>query len=146
MLFIGSDHAGFHLKKQIIDFLTQNNTDFIINDVGYYNEESVDYPIIAHTVCNKVFQSQDGRTFGILICGTGQGMAITANRHMGIRAGIAWNTHIAKMMREHNDANVLCLPARHLTIGGAEEIVSAFLKTPFSGDERHQRRLRLIDL
>ena len=147
-IFIGSDHAGFDLKNDVVQFL-KHNYDCDVHDVGCKTHDAVDYPIIAQNVCKRIFDHNSGNddyenTFGILICGTGQGMAMSANRQIDIRAGIAWNSDIAKLMREHNNANVLCLPARHLSFDETKNIVDTFLKTLFSSEERHIRRIHLL--
>ena len=149
-LFIGSDHAGYSLKNQLISFL-KDNYNLNVNDVGCYSDSPVDYPNIANIVSegviayNENFDHFAEKTIGILICGTGQGMSIAANRHDYIRAGIAWNDEIAKMMREHNSANVLCLPARYLSFEETKKIVHTFLTTPFTNEERHMRRIFSLD-
>lgn len=140
-IFIGSDHAGFSLKCELINFLS-NNYNGVLYDVGCHDEQPVDYPDISENVCENI--KLNPNAFGILICGTGQGMAMSANRYNIIRAGVAWNAEIAKMMREHNNANVLCLPARYLSFDEAKEILNTFLTTSFTNEERHLRRINLF--
>ncbi len=133
---IGSDHGGFSLKEVILPLLKELEHDVL--DVGCYNEESVDYPGFADLVCEKV--SSGDADMGILICGTGIGMSMAANKHQGIRAALCSEHFTAEMSREHNDANVLCLGERVTGPGVAMEIVRTWLDTPFGGG-RHQRRI-----
>lgn len=142
-IVIGSDHAGLELKNKLIAYLKTKNVIGIIEDVGCYSNASCDYPNFAHALSKNLF---DGPYhFGILICGTGQGMAMTANKYNHIRAGVCWSPEIAKLTREHNNANVLCLPARFLNVDDAFEIVNTFLSTKFSEEERHNRRVQKIN-
>jgi len=137
---IGSDHAGFELKERLkreLETLGQE-----AEDVGTTSPESTDYPEYAHIVADKVSRGEAQR--GVLLCGTGLGMAFTANRHHGVRAAVAWNPEIARLARLHNDANVLVLPARFVTEVDAIEILKTWLDTPFEGG-RHQRRIAKID-
>jgi len=136
---IGCDHAGFPLKDPLIDWARQRG--YMVQDFGTHSTESVDYPDFVHPVARAV-QEQD-QTWGILICGSANGVAITANKHGGIRAAIAWMPEIAQLARQHNDANVLCLPARYLTVEGALSIAQLFFSTPFEGG-RHEARVRKI--
>lgn len=144
-IYIASDHAGFKLKQYIYDTLnTPNKTNekqYTPNDIGCYTEESCDYPDFAHLLA-KQMGSNSG--IGILICGSGQGMAMTANKHSYIRACVAWEPEIAKLSREHNDANVLCLPARFMTNETAMLCVNTFLDTKCSQQSRHCRRIEKI--
>ncbi len=140
LIHIGSDHAGFPLKKEVADFLQKNG--HTVTDAGTFSLDSCDYPDYAHAVANAVEQQKAER--GILICGSGQGVMITANKHKNVRAALAWTTEIAHLAREHNDANVLCLPARFITEQEALEMVTEFLETPFAGG-RHQLRVAKID-
>ncbi len=137
-IHIGSDHAGYELKEKLKAYLSVE--DNRIMDHGTHSLESVDYPEYSHEVAKGV--EADG-SMGILICGSANGVAMAANKHAGIRAAICWSTEIASLARSHNDANVLCLPARYLTDKEAEEITSAFLSTSFEGG-RHQRRVSKI--
>ena len=136
---IGSDHGGFSLKEVIVPFLKELGHDVL--DVGCYDEQSVDYPGFADKVCEKVMTSEADR--GILICGTGIGMSMAANKHKGIRAALCSEQYTASMSREHNDANVLCMGERVTGPGVAMEIVRTWLSTPFGGG-RHQRRIELF--
>lgn len=134
---IGSDHAGFDYKEQLISFLEGKG--FLYQDFGAFSKESVDYPDFAHPVAEAV-ESGD-YAFGILLCGSANGVAITANKHQHIRAGICWGDEIAKLVRQHNDANIICIPARFVREGDAEKMVSTFITTAFEGG-RHANRPR----
>ena len=136
---IGSDHAGFEYKSIVIDLLKSKG--LIVSDFGTDSPDSVDYPDFAHPVASAVENGE--APFGILICGSANGVAITANKHAGIRAAIAWNVEVAELARLHNNANILCLPARFISITVAEEIVNTFLNTAFEGG-RHQKRVAKI--
>jgi ribose 5-phosphate isomerase B len=138
---IGSDHAGFELKKQIIDYL--KNKSFIVIDKGCFSEERADYPDFAHHTAESVITKES--EFGILMCGSGNGINMTANKHKGIRAALCWTSEIAAMARQHNDANVLVLPARYITISEALKCVDVFITEKFEGG-RHQERIEKIDL
>lgn len=137
---IGADHAGFALKESLKQELARLG--YGVEDVGTRSEESVDYPDFAHEVARRVEQGQARR--GILLCGTGLGMSYAANRHHGVRAAVAWAPDVAKLAREHNDANVLVLPARFLEAPEALAILRTWLDTPFEGG-RHQRRVAKIE-
>ncbi len=136
---IASDHAGLPLKQALISALEAEGLSF--DDLGTHGPESVDYPDFAHTVCAKVAGREP---FGILVCGTGIGMAIAANRHPGIRAAVLHNTTEARLTRAHNNANIACLGARMVGIEVALDAIRAFLATPFEGG-RHERRLQKLD-
>ncbi|MFM2139510.1 MAG: ribose 5-phosphate isomerase [Bacteroidota bacterium] len=136
---IGSDHAGFDYKEDLISFLEGKG--IRVKDFGTHSLDSVDYPDYAHPVAESV-QKGDA-AFGILICGSANGVAITANKHQQVRAAICWGEEIAKLAREHNDANVICIPARFVREGDAEKMVARFMTTPFEGG-RHQRRVEKI--
>ncbi|HEY1009242.1 ribose 5-phosphate isomerase B [Daejeonella sp. JGW-45] len=131
---IGGDHAGFEYKKVLIDFLKE----YQIKDFGTYGTDSVDYPDFAHPVASAVESGEF--KLGILICGSANGVAITANKHQGIRAAICWNGELAELARGHNDANVLCIPARFVSIELAKEITFKFLNSTFEGG-RHANRV-----
>ncbi len=133
---MGSDHGGFELKQLIVKFLNEIGQD--IDDVGCYDTQSVDYPDLAETVCSKVQSGECER--GILICGTGIGMSIAANRYRDIRAALCHESYTARMSREHNNANVLCLGGRVLGQEIALDVAATWVKTEFAGG-RHQRRL-----
>jgi ribose 5-phosphate isomerase B len=136
---IGSDHAGFTLKTKIINHLQSKG--FTLDDKGCYSEESIDYADYAHPVASQV-ESNPG-SLGILLCGSGNGINMTANKHQGVRSALCWTPEIAKLAREHNDANILTLPARFLTDEVALEIVDIFFATEFEGG-RHQKRIEKI--
>lgn len=139
LIAIGSDHAGYDLKSELRVYLLEKG--YEVDDLGAFSTESVDYPDFAHPVAYAV---ESGKAhFGILICGSANGVAITANKHEKVRAAIAWRREIAELARQHNDANVLCLPARFITVEEAKEMVDVFLDTPFEGG-RHQRRVDKI--
>ncbi len=136
---IGSDHRGREIKERLVRMLKQHEHEVV--DVGAFGSESVDYPDYAALVCQKVVCGEADR--GILICGTGIGMAITANKVAGIRAAAVYDDVTAEMSRRHNDINVLCLPANLLSTSQLEKLVGIFLQTEFEGG-RHQRRLQKI--
>ena len=136
---IGADHAGFHVKETIKKYL--EDAGYTVDDVGTWSEESVDYPDYAKAVAEKVAAGQD--QIGVLACGTGMGMAITANKVPGIRAAVAHDAMTARLAKEHNDANVLTLGGRVVNDAQALEIVQTFLGVQFGGG-RHQRRIDKI--
>lgn len=138
---IGSDHAGFKLKKHLGKNLIKKG--FEIKDFGTNSEESTDYPEFGYAVAKAVARGEFER--GILICGSGVGMTIVANKVKGIRAVNAYDIYSAKQSRLHGDCNVLCLAGRKLSRAEALKIVEVWLKTPFSGEERHLRRIKKID-
>jgi ribose 5-phosphate isomerase B len=140
MIALGSDHAGFDYKERLKKLLDEIGRPY--QDLGTFSSDSVDYPDIAHMVSKLV--TSDKCQLGILICGTGIGMSIVANKHSGIRAAVCESSASAKLSREHNDANILCLGARITSWETATEIVKTFLTTPFSGGERHMRRIQKI--
>jgi len=132
---IGADHAGFDYKEALAAAVA---TDNVIKDFGTYSSASVDYPDFAHPVAEAVESGE--YDLGILVCGSANGVAITANKHQGIRAAICWNTELATLARSHNNANIVCIPARFITIEDATAIVDAFLATDFEGG-RHANRV-----
>ncbi len=134
---IGADHAGFEYKNMLIEFLK----DYSIKDFGTYSADSVDYPDFAHPVASAVENAEF--TIGILICGSANGVAITANKHQGIRAAICWNEELAELARSHNNANVLCIPARFISPELARQICTKFISTAFEGG-RHANRVNKI--
>ena len=139
-IVIGCDHAGFGLKGKVIEHLEEMG--YSVIDVGTDSTDSCDYPVFAHRLCKKI---QDGEApLGILICGTGIGMSIAANKHTGIRAACCSETYSARLTREHNDSNILAFGERVVGPGLAVKIVDTWLNTPFSGDPRHQRRIDKI--
>ncbi len=134
---IGADHAGFDYKEAIINFLK----DVEVKDFGTYSTASVDYPDFAHPVASAV--ESGAFDFGILICGSANGVAITANKHQGIRAAICWNDELSALARQHNNANIVCIPARFIALEEAEKIVKTFIETAFEGG-RHANRVNKI--
>lgn len=134
---IGCDHAGFEYKEDLISFLEGKGMAF--TDFGTHSTESVDYPDFAHPVA-KAVENGDA-SFGILLCGTANGVAITANKHQGVRAAICWGEELAQLAREHNNANIICIPARFVREGDAEKMVNTFMITEFEGG-RHDRRVQ----
>ena len=137
---IGADHAGFQLKQRLIEELRALGYEPL--DVGSSSADSVDYPDYAHPVATMVEQGDAAR--GVLLCGTGLGMAYAANRHTGVRAAVAWNVEVAELARTHNDANVLVLPARFVSEMEGVEILRRWLNTSFEGG-RHARRVEKIE-
>jgi ribose 5-phosphate isomerase B len=137
---IAADHAGFQLKERLVEEL--RSLGFEPLDMGPNSADSVDYPDFAHPLAAKVALGEAQR--GVLLCGTGLGMAYAANRHSGVRAAVAWNAEVAELARSHNDANVLVLPARFLTDLEGVEILRRWLSTPFEGG-RHSRRVEKIE-
>ena len=133
---IGADHAGYEMKNIISDFLKSKG--LIVNDLGTHSSDSVDYPDFAHPVANAVESGE--AAFGVLVCGSANGVAITANKHQGIRAAIAWSDEISKLARQHNNANILCIPARFVSTIVAEEMTETFISTEFEGG-RHEKRV-----
>lgn len=136
---IGADHAGFEYKTSIKQFLESKG--FQVNDLGTYSADSVDYPDFAHPVAQAV-EKKDA-DWGILICGSGNGVAITANKHQGIRAALCWSVELAQLARQHNDANIICLPARFVALQEALLMVETFANTEFEGG-RHSNRVAKI--
>lgn len=139
-IVIGSDHAGFELKEKIKATLTEKGYDVL--DVGTHSKESCAYPAVAHALCAEIQSGE--RELGILICGTGVGMSMCANKHKGIRAACVSDTFSARLTRMHNDANVLCFGERVVGYGLAMELVDAFLETEFEGG-RHLPRVNMIN-
>jgi len=136
---IGSDHAGFEQKLEVIRWLNKNG--FQLMDMGVYENKSVDYPDYAHPVASAVEEGE--AAFGILLCGSANGVCMTANKHQNIRAAICWQEEIAKLARLHNNANIICLPARFITTEEAINILTIFMSTDFEGG-RHQNRVDKI--
>ena len=136
---IGCDHAGVDLKNEIINYL---NIDYDVFDVGTYNSDSVDYPDIAHKAIKRLVDNKADRV--ILLCGSGNGINMTANKYKGVRSALCWTKEIAELARQHNDANVIALPARYLNTEEAKDIVSAFISIKFEGG-RHLNRVNKIN-
>ena len=136
-ILIASDHAGFDLKKKLIKEMNK----IVFEDLGTNSAENVDYPDYANELARKI--GSDNNIKGVLICGTGVGMSVAANKFKNIRAGLAFNSKVAKLIREHNDANILVLPGRYMDIHEAKKCVDNFLSSSFEGG-RHMRRLNKI--
>ena len=141
MIYIGGDHGGYLIKEHIKFYLSSKNMD--VEDCGTDSEKSVDYPDFSHKVADLV--SKDIKNnIGILVCGSGNGVNIAANKHLGIRSALCWNPHIAALAKQHNNANIIAIPGRYVTILEAEKIVDAFLNAIFEGG-RHQGRINKIE-
>ncbi|OQP67988.1 ribose 5-phosphate isomerase B [Niastella populi] len=136
---IGSDHAGFDYKVAIVKWLTEKG--YQVSDKGVDENKSVDYPDYAHPVADAVEKGESA--FGILLCGSANGVCITANKHQGIRAGLAFEPEVARLIRQHNDANIIGIPARFVSLDVAKEMITLFIETPFEGG-RHQTRVNKI--
>ncbi|MGN1247224.1 MAG: ribose 5-phosphate isomerase B [Paludibacteraceae bacterium] len=136
---LASDHAGFALKNQVRLFLEDNGAR--VQEFGCYSDESCDYPDYAHPLAEAVEKGE--YEFGIVICSTGNGICMTANKHQGIRAALCWEKRLAQLARQHNNANVLGLPANFITVPQALDIVATFFQTDFEGG-RHERRVNKI--
>ena len=136
---MGADHAGVEYKQVIKEWLEKKG--YQVKDFGTYNTDSVDYPDFAHPTAASVETGE--AAFGILFCGSANGVAITANKHAGVRAGLCWLPEIAQLTRLHNDANMICVPARFVSIESATEMIDAFMTTDFEGG-RHQGRVDKI--
>lgn len=141
MVAIGCDQAGYAFKLKIMEHFDAKGVEY--KDFGTYSSESTDYPIYAKQVGNAVANGEC--EYGVLICGTGIGMCITANKIKGIRASICHTRYEAEITRQHNDANIICIGARVLALETAIDCIDIFLKTPFSGEERHVRRINMIE-
>lgn len=136
---VGSDHAGFEYKESIKEMLI--DLGYKVNDFGTFSSDSVDYPDFVHPLAESVERKETD--FGILVCGSGQGVCITANKHQDIRAALCWTAKLAEMTRKHNNANVLCLAQRFMELEDVFEIVKTFLNTSFEGG-RHENRVAKI--
>ena len=139
-ILISNDHAGVELKNAVNNFLKNNG--YVVENLGENSGKSVDYPDIIHPLAKEISNNKNKK--GIIMCGTGNGVSMVANKYKGVRAGLCWSKEIAELIRKHNDANILSLPARFLSIKEALEIVEVFLKTDFEGG-RHERRVNKID-
>ncbi|MEO6814529.1 MAG: ribose 5-phosphate isomerase B [Ginsengibacter sp.] len=136
---IGCDHAGFEYKEAIISFLDSKNIAY--KDFGTHSTNSVDYPDFAHPVAKEV--ESKAAAFGILICGSGNGVAITANKHQQIRAAVCWGEELAELARKHNNANIICIPGRFVRENDVEKMIDIFMTTDFEGG-RHESRVNKI--
>ncbi len=139
-LAIGCDHAGYDYKQAIVDYLVRNGHE--VYDKGTHSPDSVDYPDFVHPVANELISGKVDRA--IVICGSGNGVAMTINKYAGIRCGLCWNPELVRLTRQHNNANALALPARFVDIEEAVEMVKLFMSTEFEGG-RHKRRIDKID-
>ncbi len=144
-VFIGSDHNGFHLRKALVESLRANGYE-VIDDSPITYDADDDYPGVAARIVNQMINSADINVRGILLCGSGQGMCMAANRYKGIRACLGYDYESVRSSRNDDDANVLCLPARALERDTANTLVETFLSTPFAGAPRYVRRIREIDM
>ena len=138
---IGGDHAGFSYKKKIIEYLNSNG--ITILDVGRKNEASCDYPDFSHLVAKSVQKKEVD--FGVLVCGSANGVAMAANKHNNIRAAICWNSEIASLAKTHNNANIICFPARFVSLDSVLRMIEVFMKKNFEGG-RHLNRIKKIDI
>jgi ribose 5-phosphate isomerase B len=136
---IGCDHAGFEYKTALVEWLSGKG--YQVKDFGTYSTDSVDYPDFAHPVAESV--EKDETAFGILMCGTANGVAITANKHPKIRAALCWQNDVAAVTRQHNNANIICIPARFVSLHLAQQMIELFMNTPFEGG-RHATRIGKI--
>ena len=139
-ILVSNDHAGVELKNAVKKFLEDKG--YVVENLGDNSGESVDYPDIIHPLAKEISKNKDKK--GIIMCGTGNGVSMVANKYEGVRAGLCWSKEIAELIRKHNDANVLSLPARFISTKEALEIVEVFLNTDFEGG-RHERRVEKID-
>lgn len=138
---IASDHAGFKLKEELKVYLKSKG--FEIQDFGCFNEDSVDYPDIIHPIASKIDSGE--YKFGFIMCGSGNGVSMVANKYKNVRCALCWNKEIAFLSKQHNDANIIALPARFITFEEAKNIIDAYLNTKFEGG-RHQRRIEKIPI
>lgn len=140
-ILVSNDHAGVKLKNEVKSFLEDKG--YVVENLGDNSGESVDYPDIIHPLAKEISENKDKK--GIIMCGTGNGVSMVANKYEGVRAGLCWSKEIAELIRKHNDANVLSLPARFISTKEALEIVQVFLETDFEDGGRHERRVEKID-
>ena len=140
-ILVSNDHAGVQLKNEVKSFLEKKG--YVVENLGDNSGESVDYPDIIHPLAKEISDNKDKK--GIIMCGTGNGVSMVANKYEGVRAGLCWSKEIAELIRKHNDANVLSLPARFISTKEALEIVQVFLETDFEDGGRHERRVEKID-
>ena len=140
-ILVSNDHAGVQLKNEVKSFLEDKG--YVVENLGDNSGESVDYPDIIHPLAKQISENKDKK--GIIMCGTGNGVSMVANKYEGVRAGLCWSKEIAELIRKHNDANILSLPARFISTKEALEIVQVFLETDFEDGGRHERRVEKID-
>ena len=136
---VGADHAGFEYKQELIVWLKEKG--YTVSDKGTFDKSSVDYPDYAHPVAEMVEKGE--AAFGILMCGSANGVCMTANKHQGVRAGLSFQSDVARLIRQHNDANIICLPARFVAFVQVTQMVEIFIATAFEGG-RHQNRVNKI--
>lgn len=139
-ILVSNDHAGVELKNAVNNFLKEKG--YVVENLGENSGKSVDYPDIIHPLAKEISNNKEKK--GIIMCGTGNGVSMVANKYKGVRAGLCWSKEIAELIRKHNDANILSLPARFISIKEALEIVEIFLETSFEGG-RHERRVNKIN-
>lgn len=139
-ILIGSDHAGFEMKEVLKEYLSALG--YTVKDEGTYSSDRTDYPDYAHRLAEDLLNKE--AEIGVLLCGSANGVSMAANKHRGVRSAIAWNAELAQLARTHNDANVLSLPARYISMKEAKEILDAFLQAEFEGG-RHEARVKKID-
>ena len=140
-ILVSNDHAGVQLKNEVKSFLEDKG--YVVENLGDNSGESVDYPDIIHPLAKEISENKDKK--GIIMCGTGNGVSMVANKYEGVRAGLCWSKEIAELIRKHNNANVLSLPARFISTKEALEIVQVFLETDFEDGGRHERRVNKIN-
>ena len=140
-ILVSNDHAGVQLKNEVKSFLEDKG--YVVENLGDNSGESVDYPDIIHPLAKEISENKNKK--GIIMCGTGNGVSMVANKYEGVRAGLCWSKEIAELIRKHNNANVLSLPARFISTKEALEIVQVFLETDFEDGGRHERRVEKID-
>ena len=140
-ILVSNDHAGVQLKNEVKSFLEDKG--YVVENLGDNSGESVDYPDIIHPLAKQISENKDKK--GIIMCGTGNGVSMVANKYEGVRAGLCWSKEIAELIRKHNNANILSLPARFISTKEALEIVQVFLETDFEDGGRHERRVEKID-
>jgi ribose 5-phosphate isomerase B len=143
-IYIGADHNGFAYKQEIADFLRRSGHE-VVDDGDIRLQPEDDFPVLAGKVANSLLADDDKQARGILICGSGQGMCMAANRYKGIRASLCWNLDEARSARNDDDSNVLCLSSNQIELPAAQAIITTWLTTPFAGAERFVRRLKQLD-
>ena len=143
-IYLGTDHNGFSYKKELVDFLSRSGHEVIDTGEAELNPAD-DFPIFAGKVCHNILSDADHTARGVLVCGSGQGMAMAANRFKGIRAGLCWNVAEARAVRNDDDSNVLVLSSREMSMDTCKSVISTWLETPFAGADRYVRRIKEMD-